>query len=397
MPSDTDPGVGVGTQTGSGFPSGVVPSNVQLGCVDFDRSLEILIMGKKAAAYGLKLPNICEHLMHAYQRDGWIDKMRAASSELKRDLGAPLCPEPIYDELHPLQSSIKLRQAPVAYLGKQTFSTWLEVNLAADPGPAGGQFIEICEGDLGGATIDEVQVSYPDSILECYFGFQALQSPCVTTIIGTCNGGDGFKLWWPDYQLIDPQVDETDLSQTADFITVVKYRTVSLDATKDYEYVGICDCACCSNGETALTLTLEDATEGLVCINDCQTADWCYCGNRQIRINYATAFSFGASMDPALEEALVLLALVRAKDTAAKPCGCDNSMIDSLLDTDPTASTEFATKLTYGPTVAGMSVMRIMNKFLKRPHFNQVVQSGGLLSGRRVKKTRRRPSLLRGF
>lgn len=102
-------------------------------------------------------------------------------------------------------------------------------------------------------------------------------------------------------------------------------------------------------------------------------------------------------MDPALEEALVLLALVRAGDTPAKPCGCDNSMIDALLEIDPTAATEFATKLSYGPTVAGMTVMRIMNKFQKRPHFNQVVQTGGLLSSRRVKKTRRQPSVLRGF
>lgn len=394
MPSDTDPGVGVGTQTGSGFPSGIIPSNVQQGCVDFDRSLEILIMGNKAGAYGLKQANMCEHLMETYQRDGWIDKMRAAGSELKRDLGAPLCPEPIYDELHPLKSSIKVRQAPVAYLGKQVFSAWLEKTLIVE---AGGKYIEICEGDLGGATIDEVQVSYPDSILECYFGFQALQTPCVTTILGTCSGGDGYKLAWPDYQLVDPQVDETELSQAADFITTVKYRTVSLDATQAYEYVGICDCACCSGGEAVLTLTLEDAVEGLVCINDCETTDMCYCGNRQIRINYATAFSFGAGMDPALEEALVLLALVRAGDTPAKPCGCDNSMIDALLEIDPTAATEFATKLSYGPTVAGMTVMRIMNKFQKRPHFNQVVQTGGLLSSRRVKKTRRQPSVLRGF
>jgi hypothetical protein len=393
MAFDTDPGIGIGTATGSGFPSGITPSNVQQGCVDFDRSLEILIMGNKAGAYGLKQPNICEVIMFAHQREGWIDKMRVASSILKRDLGAPLCPEEVYDELHPLNSSIRLRQSPVAYLGKQVTSAWLEVNLSVDPG--GGKYVEICEGDLGGATIDEVQVSYPDAILECYTGLQALQTPCVTTIIGTCAGGDGYKLWWPDYQLVDPSLDETVIENTDDFITAVKYRTVSLDADAAYEYVGTCDCECCST-TPALTLTLEDATEGRVCINSCDVSDLCYCSNRQIRINYATAFSYGATMDPALEEALVLLALVRAGDTPAKPCGCDNSMINSLLEIDPTASTEFATKLSYGPTVAGMTVMRIVNKLLKRPHYNEPVGTGGLLSGRRVKKTNRDRSFLRG-
>lgn len=395
MAQDTDPGIGTGSPATGGLPSSGSPSVVPSPCVSFDRSLEILIMGNKAGAYGLKQPNMCEHLMFAYQREGWIDKMRAASSEIKRDLGAPMCPEEIYNELHPLKSSIRLRQAPVAYLGKKTGSIWTEVSLTDDPN--GGKYIEICDSALGGATIDEVQVSYPDSILECYSGMQSLQTPCVTELVGTCGGGEnGYKLWWPDYQLIVPTVDETTIEATEDFLTDIKYRVVSLDASAAYELVGTCECECCSSS-TPLTLTLQDATEGLVCINGCENSGLCYCSNRQIRINYATAFSYGADMDPALEEAIVLLALVRAKDTPAKPCGCDNSMIDSLLETDPTAATEFATKLSYGPTVAGMSVMRIMNKFKERPHFNQPVFSGGLLSGRRTKKTNRRPSVLRGY
>jgi len=396
MAQDTDPGIGTGTETGSGFPAGAVPNNVQKGCVDFDRSLEVLIMGNKAGAYGLKQPNMCEHLMFAYQREGWIDKMRSASSEIKRDLGAPMCPEEIYDELHPLKSTIRLRQSPVAYLGKSTHSDWTEVALQDDPN--GGKYIEICESSLGGATIDEVQVSYPDAVLECYGGLQALQTPCVTDIIGTCGGGEnGYKLWWPLYQTILPTVDETTTDETDNFLTDVKYRTLSLDSSAAYELVGTCDCDCCSSADQTLTLTLQDATEGIVCINGCDSSGLCYCSNRQIRINYATAFSYGANMDPALEEAIVLLALVRAIDTPAKPCGCDNSMIDALLAIDPTASTEFATKLSYGPTKAGMSVMRIMNKFKERPHFNQAVQSGGLFSGRRTKRTLRRRSVLRGY
>lgn len=395
MADDTDPGIGVGDPIGSGFPSASTPGLVPQSCVTFDRSLEILIMGNKAGAYGLKQPNMCEVIMAAYQREGWIDKMRAASSELKRDLGAPMCAEPIYGELHPLKDSIRLRQSPVSYLGKTAYSDWLEVALTVD---ATGGYMELCDGDLGGADISEVQVSYPDEILECYHGLQTLQAPCVTRLVGSCGGGtDGYKLWWPIYQLVKPDIDETVVENIPDdFLAAIKWRTVTLDATLAYEYVGTCDCECCST-EPALTLTLEDATEGVVCINSCDTSDLCSCSNRQIRINYATAFGYGAAMDPALEEALVLLSLVRAGDTPAKPCGCDNSMINTLLEIDPTAATEFATKLTYGPTRAGMNVMRIINKFLKRPHFNQNVQTGGLLSGRRVRKKLRRPSYLRGY
>ena len=394
MPQDTDPGVGVGDPIGSGFPSSSTPSLVPQTCVSFDRSLEILIMGYKGGAYGFASPNMCEHLMAAYQREGWIDKLRVASADIKRDLGAPLCPEPIYDELHPLKSKIKLRQAPVAYLGKETFSDWLEVNLTDDG--VVGKYVEICDSALGGATIDEVQVSYPDEVLECYGGLQTLQAPCVTRIIGSCGGGeDGYKLWWPIYQLVEPQVDETDITKTADFIAKIKWRVVSLDSSLAIEIVGDCSCGCCDSAGD-LTATLEDATEGWICIESCVTDSLCTCYSRQIRVNYGTAFSYGAGVDPALEEALVLLALTKAGDTPAKPCGCDNSMINALLKIDPTSSTDFATKLSYGPTVAGMAVMRTVNRALKRPHYNQDVVTGGLFSGRNVKKKGRRPSYMRG-
>lgn len=160
--------------------------------------------------------------------------------------------------------------------------------------------------------------------------------------------------------------------------------------------MGDCDCGCCDDA-SALTVTLEDAVEGWICIESCVADSLCTCYDRQIRVNYGTAFSYGAGIDPALEEALVLLALTKAGDTPAKPCGCDNSMINALLAIDPTSSTDFATKLSYGPTVAGMSVMRTVNRALKRPHYNQAVMSGGLFSGRNIKKKGRRPSYMRGF
>jgi hypothetical protein len=394
MAEDTDPGVGIGSPIGSGFPSASSPYLVPQTCVTFDRSLEILIVGNKAGSYGLQLPENCETYMKKYQREGWIDKLRVAAAELKRDLGAPLCAEPIYDELHLMEERIRTRQAPVAYLGKKAFSDWLEINLADD---GDGKSVEICDGDLGGATIDEIQVSYPDDVLDCFNGLQTLQAPCVTRIIGSCGGGeDGYKLWWPLYQLVKPEVDTTMVEETNNFLSAIKWRTVTLDASAAIEIVGECDCGCCSEDE-ALTATLEDATEGIVCLERCMTGTLCDCGNRQVRINYGTEFSYGASIDPSLEQAIVLLALTYAANSPVKPCGCDNKMIDKLLEIDSTSNNAFAKQIRYGPTVAGMMVMRIVDKAMKRPHYNQEVMTGGLLTGRKINKRGRSPSLLRGY
>lgn len=397
MAQDTDPGVGVGTPLPGGLPVATTPEQRPTACVSYERSLQVMMIDNKAGAYGFRSPEQCDVWWKAYQREGWIDKLRMSSSELKRDLGAPMCPEAHLDELHKLKQRIKLRQAPVAYLGQHTFTDWTEANLTRDFDTQEAS-IDLCDSDIAPGTITDVQVSYADDILACYAGLQTLQAPCLSRLEGTCGAGgdDGYHLTWPMYQLVKPELDEAEIVEQDQFIDKVKWRVASVDADLSYELVGECNCSCCSNGDPTFTLTLQDANEGIVCI-DCEDSDPCLCSNRYIRINYATQFGDGAAMDPLLEEAIVLHALVKAERTPVKPCGCDNSWVDGMLEMDPTAQTEFARKLTYGPTVAGMKVMRIVDKLLKRPHFNQSVATGGLFSGKKLKNNKRQRSFLRGY
>ncbi len=391
MTQDSDPGHGTGAPIVGGLPASSVPTLVPESCVDYDRSLEILNIDWKPGAYGL-IGSQCEHVWTQYMREGWLDKLRMAGDEIKMALGAPICPLPIYDELHPLRGRIKLRQSPVAYLGKHAFTGWAEVNLIED---GDTHYFELCDSALGAGTINDIEFSYADAVLECYFGQQTLQYPCLTKITGTCGGGeDGFKISWPKYQLTPPDTESEQASTFDGYLTEIKWRQATVDATLSYEIVGECNCGCCD--DTTLTLTLTDATEGIVCINNCDPSRMCTCGDMYIRISYGTAYGYGATTSPSLQEAIVLLALVKADRTPIKPCGCDNSWVDAMLEFDPTAQNAFAGQLTYGPTVAGMRVMRTLDKFLNRPHFNQDVFSGGLFSGNKTRRKRRRASYLRG-
>ncbi|KKL05055.1 hypothetical protein LCGC14_2609850, partial [marine sediment metagenome] len=57
---------------------------------------------------------------------------------------------------------------------------------------------------------------------------------------------------------------------------------------------------------------------------------------------------------------------------------------------------EFGLKLKYGPTRAGMEVQRLLNSIAKKPHYNDPgIQSGGLLTKRKIKRNRV-SSVLRG-
>jgi len=391
MAQDTDPGVGTGSPIVGGLPASVVPTLVPEACVSYERSLEILNIDWKPGAYGM-IGSQCEHVWTQYMREGWLDKLRMAGDEIKRALGAPICPIPIYDELHPLRSRIRLRQSPVAYLGKYAFTDWTEVNLIEEDDT---YYFELCDSALGAGTIEDIEFSYTDDVLECYHGYQSLQYPCLTRITATCGAGeDGYKVSWPKYQLIPPDEDSVQSTFTG-FLTAVKWRQASVDADLAYEIVGDCNCGCCDD-DSALTLTLTDEIEGVVCINNCDPQNICTCGDMYIRISYGTAYGYGASIAPSLEESVVLLALVKADRTPIKPCGCDNTWVDAMLEFDPTANNAFASQLPYGPTVAGMRVMRTLDKFLNRPHFNQDVFSGGLFSGNKTRKKRRRASYLRG-
>ena len=393
MVADTDPGEGVGIVIGAGAPPAGSSIASEL-CVSYDRSLDVLMLDNKAGAYGMILSGQCKVRWKVWQRDGWLDRLFKAEHHIRRELGMALCPMEICEELHDVTDSIKLNQAPIAYLGQKTYGEWTEAGIVYDGDTAS---LTLCESDYGvGVEPGQIQFSYPDSVLTDYSGPQALQSPTRAEDL-TCAPEDGYLFTWQNYQLVKPDVDATQISDSDNFIQNVKWRVWTVETTSAGSLVGMCDCDCCVSGET-LTLSIADANEGLICVDNCGEGpiQTCFCRNRRIKVNYATAFSCDVGLDPTIEEAIVLLALVKAGRTPIKPCGCDNSWIDYMLEDDPSSRTEFALKLRFGTTRAGMEVQRLLGSIERRPSFNDVgVQVGGLLTSKKIKRNRTR-SILRG-
>lgn len=348
-------------------------------CVTFANSLEILRLDNKCGAYGMQ-GGQCDVIWKQYIREGWIRALIEAESNIRRELGAPLCPTEICGETHSVRKEIKLRQTPVAYLGQMVYTVWEEVPIVYN-GDIG--YIEICLEDPGTA-----EFGYPADVTECYTGYQTLQEPCILDVDdASCDPGERlYRIQWDKCQLVLPTVDQTPESETANFLVNVAWRIASVDESLAYEYVGECNCSGCLTSTPTIIMTLCDDVEGVVCLEStCQTG-------RRIRVNYATAFDCVSVVDPGLETAVVNLAVVKSAGTAAKPCGCDNTYIEFLLAPDPSSANEFASRLRYGATNAGMEVMRTMDKYLAKPHFNEPVLSGGLLGGR----IHRIPTYLRG-
>ena len=395
MADDSDPGVGIGIIVGAGAPFfGTDPVTTSDLCVSYQRSLEILNIDNYPGAYGQILSGTCKLIWKQFQREGWTKKLIQAENHIRRDLGLALCPMEICDEVHDLTDSIKVNQAPIAYLGTKSWGSWTEDGLVYDGDVAN---LELCETDFGtGVQPEQIQFSYPDGILTDYRQEQALQSPRIIDA-PVCDPENGFRFTWDKHQLVLPTVDSTQVSGSADYLQSVKWRVWTVESTSAGSLVGICDCACCASNPT-ITLSIADAEEGIICVDDCGNGPVqnCYCSNRRIKLNYATAFNCTEIIDPNLEEAIVLLALVKAGRTPVKPCGCDNTWIDWMLEDDPTSRTEFALKLRYGPTRAGMEVMRLLGSIERKPHFNEPgINMGGMLTKRKIFRNRTR-SVLRG-
>jgi hypothetical protein len=368
-------------------------------CVPFDRSLGLLKMQNRCGPYGYEVAgeSDCEGgVWGIWQREGWIDGLRQAQADLKRDLGAPLCPEQICGERHNAHQKIRLRQAPVAYMGMPLYSEWTEEELTLDPDRT-ERYITICEADLDGASPESVEFDYPEDVAEVYRGRQTVQQPRINDV-ADCDGlgNPGYRFTWHDCKMVKPFEMSAMPSHTEKFLTHVRWRTAEVDESLAAEWVNDCNCSVCTSGvDTTPQVELTDATEGFVTMVNVRCHNW---HRRQVRLNYATAYGCNASIDPMLEQAVVILAVLKTGKTPVKPCGCDNTYIEWLLQIDPTAGNDFAHKLTYGPTNAGMEVMRTLDRLKNRPHFNQPVESGGMLTGRsHTRKGRRLPSFLRGF
>lgn len=351
-------------------------------CVSYQQSLEELDVDAIPAAYGYVDPDLncpVDKVMSKWRREGWIRKLERAQADIERDLGAPLCPQEICDEEHPLRQEITLRQAPVAYLGSKAWGDWTETALNWDAEHTEA-YIEIAEASLSSEGVDAIGFAYPDDILDCYDGPQELQDPCVTEpVAGT------YRFTWDVWQLLDPREDSVTQAEaeggSSALLSNVKWRTYTIDASDAYEVIGECDCDGCADSPS-YTLTLCDPETGKVCIRSSSSTGICTSSARRIRINYATAFDCNESeIDPALAEAVSWLAVLKAgKGSRVIPCSCDDEHIMHMFEIEGLTSNDQVAKMRYGPTRAGMRVMRILDRIIKRPHFNQPVTTAGAMT-----------------
>jgi len=527
-------------------------------CVSFTDSLNTLRINDNGAQFGLSLPdNACTYKWKAWQRDGWIRALQTAEMTVRRELGSPICPKEICDEVHHVGEKLNLRHVPVAYLGKRVFGDYQAANVVYDDDEHTTAVVDLCVSDVpsltefsdatavsacavvggqpnqldltaanlqllgevvagveylvtftdattilaetisynaatgvlrldfgtavdcsyggGAATVkrrfadfdpdfsfDNLEWDYPEVLATYYRGAQILQEPigpvdiedcglsspytptgCAivggqpnqldltiadlevawgTVAVGTvftvnlldgtettatavayntgtdvlrldfgeavnCSFGTGvsdvvrhlelvgYQFTWPGFQMSDPRVDETQADEDENFLTAVRWRYSTVDVSQAYEFVGECSCSVCVSGNPSLTLELEDATEGRVCITQCR----CVGRGRRIRLNYATAFECSQdSVDADLKEAVVYIALTTAGHTEAKPCGCDNTLIDWLLSEDPVADRAFATQVRFDGSRAGMKAQRIIDQILNRPLPDRDIESAGM-------------------
>lgn len=366
------------------------------GCVSYDRSLWLLNLDNMDGAYGLHTDVQCMEQWRAIMRDGWQRYLLTAQNEIERDIGKAVCPRPIYNERHSAQDQFTTRQVPVAYIGRMVYSEWEDVDLIDDIAAEEMYFI-LCTDDIPeGYTIDDYEFSWPLSITECYRGQQVLQEPCITPLDDCGDGGPGYRIEWLYRFLVGPTAenltierDEIDPFPPTNLIDTVRYRLGSVDETQAVVAVGSCGCHVCNGSTPIYTAELVDAISGYVCVTN---VNGCVNRQSQVYINYATSLNPYGNVDPTIEESIVQLALVRSMDTTVRPCGCDNTHIERLLAFDETAKTEFARKLTYGPTVAGMNVMRMVEKYTRKPDFNQVgTEVGGLLISNQNRDRRKNP------
>lgn len=361
-------------------------------CISYERSIDKLRL-PRCGSFGVvaNTESDCNVVWDLRQRQNWWDALGMAQKQIESDLAAPLCAQEICDEIHRPRCPIQLKFRPIAYLGQRVYSDWIESSIdytGTHPNIVGEA--DLCPGyDL---LSDNLDFAYPE--IECYEGQPPLQTPCITEIV--CGGGGGgnagVNVTWPACQLILPSLDSATLPGTAaevagtgQFLTSFRYRTWEIDEDLAYEVVGECACAVCATSNPTYALTVGDAQLGTVCVEGVNT---CPNSGRRIKINYATSYNCGLTMDLNLEWAVILLALTKMYGN--KLCGCDkfNFVSDYWLEFDPSAGGPLVmpSKLLYGNTRAGLEVARIVANTMRRMHFTAASGVGGLLttfSGRR--------------
>lgn len=362
-------------------------------CVSYQRSIEKLCL-PPCGSYGVVSGDDqdCQTVWDKCQRNNWYDALAMAQSDIQRDLTAPLCPQEICGEVVRPVCQVTLKFKPVAYLGQKVYTDWVTATVEYDEATGQGT-VTLCDVDYAEINENNLVVAYPD---RCRPGSQTLEQPCITRF--PCEGDpdtDGLLLEWPTCQLADPDEDSVTLSgayQTppVGFLQEIRYRTWSIDEDLAYELVGQCQCRVCRSSNPTYSVTLVDATAGIICI---EGINGCLDRTRRLRINYATAYNCGDdSLDESLEQAVVLLALLK-QGRPNQLCGCDQftRIRDGWLERDPDANQPLVTpgKLLYGGTRAGLEIQRTVNKAAARLRFDSALNSGGNLSANRSRGFRK--------
>lgn len=361
-------------------------------CLTFQRSIELLNIQNQCGAYGALGEGLqCDLVWSSIARESWCRALSQSQSDIERDIGKQICEVQIYDEIHTLRPEIKLNLKPISYVGQKSYSAWAEKTLTLeDTGDLTGYYY-ICVLDseipAGVDPLTQIEFTYSDDVLQCGSYCQQLNAPCEIVQTADCDGGanPGYRYYWPLCNLVRPDTDSGNLSEPAggSFLTDLNWRSWTIDSTLAAEAIAVCGCSNCAGTVPVLEVCVIDETTGAVCVESSNCSS--FMGTR-------AKFSYGASVfrdgvDESLELAVVLRALILARYTIGKPCDCDNRWIDWWLEPDETATTEFASKLRYGGTRAGMEVMRIVDRYMKRPQFNTPgEQSGGAFMGRRMGK-----------
>lgn len=373
-------GSGTGTPiTGSTGVGGIAASHLRQNCVSYHRSLQMLRLSDIGIGYGLS-SNTCGSPWPIWKREGWMDALAAAEARIRRRLKKYLCPTEICDEVHYVRDCIRVNQAPLAYVGQRTYGSWVDQAVTVDLSGKTAK-VTITDLQLSGLDVETIQFAYNDTVQNSYDGTQALQSPYLVE-----RDVSSYTFTWHLYQMIPPSTDSVVEAQqvSGDFMSSVRWRTYSVDASLAAVAVKPCGCPACSGTVPTYTVEIMDAKEGAICLspsNGCVNT-----GAVQVKISYGSTLSCEVEgLDPAIEQAIVYLAILMAYQGPGqiKACGCDEEYIDHLLETSPVAGTEFAHKLIFGPTRAGMEAQRIVDQFAAVPSMvNPVNNAGGLFASR---------------
>lgn len=356
----------------------------------------------------------CGKAWNRKQRGVWRRALFNAQRQIHRLIGMPICEQEICDEIHKIDCPIHLNNKPVLALGKRVYGELIEMEVTCGlldevtgpnppnpcpPLPDG----PICVDDYfcwvviepddipENFTIDDLYWCYCPR--DCPYENLDLPQPCVYETVDE----EANQIWvalWPKYQLINPLVDCTKITEDENFLTCVCMQTCVIDPDLAIEPVNRCKCCdsfcgCVgpcnhsNNGSAAIfTARLGDGDIGDVCIKPL-----CGCDHSRVKINYIVGLTcYGENTD--LYEAIVKLALskFRLDDDL---CSCDKfaEALEYWLQEDPSQRQTFAQKLTFGPTRAGMDAWRIVNIYLKRPllHQKNVSASGGFFTSRKIK------------